>query len=162
MNRLEKSLEMSVLMTADMANVSGNIHGGKILALLDNVAYACASRYCKRCVVTLSIDQIFFKQPIHVGDLVTFKASINYTGTTSMEVGIRVEAEHIHQSGRRHASTGFFTMVALDEQNRPTAVPPLQIQTEEELQRHQAASKRREQRLSNISRSFEGQQRHAA
>ncbi len=79
-------LSMTVLMTPDMANFSGNVHGGHVLKLLDQVAYACASRYAQRYVVTLSVDQVVFRQPVHVGELVTFLASINYTGTTSMEV----------------------------------------------------------------------------
>ena len=88
-------LSMTVLMTPDMANFSGNVHGGHILKLLDQVAYACASRYAQRYVVTLSVDQVMFRQPIHVGELVTFLASVNYTGTTSMEVGIKVITENI-------------------------------------------------------------------
>src|SRR5690606_5336155 len=82
-------LTMTVLMTPDMANFSGNVHGGTILKLLDQVAYACASRYAGRYVVTLSVDQVMFRQPIHVGELVTFLASVNYTGNTSMEIGIK-------------------------------------------------------------------------
>jgi len=143
-----KTLVMNVLMTSDMANFGGNVHGGKILSLLDNVAYACASRYSQRYVVTLSVDQMFFKEPIHVGDLVTFKACINYTGHTSMEVGIRVEAEHIRTGVRRHTNTCYFTMVALDDERRPTAVPQLEIATEEERLRQVAAVRRLEQRKS--------------
>lgn len=88
-------LSMTVLMTPDTANFSGKVHGGTILKLLDQVAYACASRYCGNYVVTLSVDQVMFRQPIHVGELVTFLASINHTGSSSMEVGIKVLAEHI-------------------------------------------------------------------
>lgn len=142
----EKTLVMTVLMTSDMANFGGNVHGGKILSLLDNVAYACASRYSQRYVVTLSVDQMFFKEPIHVGDLVTFRACINYTGRTSMEVGIRVEAEALRSGHRRHTNTCYFTMVALDDQRRPTAVPPLSIENAEERARHGAALRRLEQR----------------
>ena len=80
-------LSMTVLMTPDMANFSGNVHGGAILKLLDQVAYACASRYAGQYVVTLSVDQVTFKQPIHVGELVTFLAAVNHTGTSSMEIG---------------------------------------------------------------------------
>jgi acyl-CoA hydrolase len=86
-------LTMTVLMTPDMANFSGNVHGGTILKLLDQVAYACASRYAGRYVVTLNVDQVMFRQPIHVGELVTFLASVNHTGTSSMEIGIKVIAE---------------------------------------------------------------------
>ena len=152
----QKTLVMTVLMTADMANFGGNVHGGKILSLLDNVAYACASRYSQRYVVTLSVDQMFFKEPIHVGDLVTFKASINYTGRTSMEVGIRVEAEHIRTGRRRHTNTCYFTMVALDDERRPTAVPPLQVGTDEERERHAAAIVRLNQRKAHAARHGTG------
>ena len=110
---------MTVLMTPDMANFSGNVHGGHILKLLDQVAYACASRYAKGYVVTLSVDQVVFRQPIHVGELVTFLASINYTGTTSMEVGIKVVTENIQSQVVRHANSCFFTMVAVNEEGRP-------------------------------------------
>src|ERR1700754_4544804 len=118
-------LSMTVLMTPDMANFSGNVHGGTILKLLDQAAYACASRYAGRYVVTLSVDQVMFRQPIHVGELVTFLASVNYTGTTSMEVGIKVLAENIQEHGVRHANSCFFTMVAVDGNGKPASVPPL-------------------------------------
>lgn len=146
MTKREKELVMNVLMTADMANFGGNVHGGKILSLLDSVAYACASRYSQRYVVTLSVDQMFFKEPIHVGDLVTFKASINYTGRTSMEVGIRVEAEHIRTGRKRHTNTCYFTMVALDDEKRPTEVPEMSPESEVERRRHAEALIRKEQR----------------
>src|SRR5207237_2068535 len=108
-------LTMTVLMTPDMANFSGNVHGGTVLKLLDQVAYACASRYCGRYVVTLSVDQVTFRQPIHVGELVTFLACVNYTGSTSMEIGIKVVAENIQKRTVRHANSCFFTMVATDD-----------------------------------------------
>src|SRR5450830_1451477 len=114
MNWSAHELTMTVLMTPDMANFSGNVHGGTILKYLDSVAYACASRYSGSYVVTLSVDQVMFLQPIHVGELVTFLASINYTGTTSMEVGIRVVTENIQQRLVRHANSCYFTMVAVD------------------------------------------------
>ena len=111
-------LTMTVLMTPDMANFTGNVHGGTILKLLDQVAYACASRYAGRYVVTLSVDQVTFREPIHVGELVTFMASVNYTGTTSMEVGIKVMTENIQTQSTRHANSCFFTMVAMDDQRK--------------------------------------------
>ncbi|HTK00841.1 MAG TPA: acyl-CoA thioesterase, partial [Bordetella sp.] len=88
-------LSMTILMTPDMSNFSGNVHGGHILKYLDQVAYACASRYAGQYVVTLSVDQVVFREPIHVGELVTFLASVNYTGRTSMEIGIKVVTEDI-------------------------------------------------------------------
>ncbi len=139
-------LTMTVLMTPDMANFAGNVHGGTVLKLLDQVAYACASRYAGCYVVTLSVDQVTFREPIHVGELVTFLASINYTGTTSMEIGIKVLAENIRTQLTRHANSCFFTMVAMDDQRRPVAVPPLAVHGEAQRRRHAAAQMRRELR----------------
>ncbi|MBB3118461.1 uncharacterized protein (TIGR00369 family) [Massilia violacea] len=136
-------LTMTVLMTPDMANFSGNVHGGAILKLLDSVAYACASRYSGSYVVTLSVDQVMFLQPIHVGELVTFLASVNYTGTTSMEVGIRVVTENIQQRLVRHANSCYFTMVAVDKDRKPLAVPPLVPETPEQVARFDAAKARK-------------------
>ena len=138
-------LTMTVLMTPDMANFAGNVHGGTILKLLDQVAYACASRYAGRYVVTLSVDQVMFLQPIHVGELVTFLASINYAGTSSMEVGIKVIAENIQQGTTRHVNSCFFTMVAM-ENGKPARVPELDVATPDAERRHRAALARRESR----------------
>ena len=146
-------LSMTVLMTPDTANFSGNVHGGTILKLLDQVAYACASRYAKSYVVTLSVDQVTFKQPIHVGELVTFLASVNHTGTSSMEIGIKVIAEEIRSGVVRHVNSCFFTMVAV-ENGKPIAVPALQPQTDDEKRRFLAAQVRRE-----LRREFEQRQR---
>lgn len=139
-------LSMTVLMTPGMANFSGNVHGGTLLKYLDEVAYACASRYASRYVVTLSVDQVLFRQPIHVGELVTFLASVNYTGHTSLEVGIKVVAEDIREHSMRHANSCYFTMVALDEQGRPVPVPPLQPTGPEQLRRYAQAQQRRQLR----------------
>jgi len=136
-------LSMTILMTPDMANFSGNVHGGHILKYLDQVAYACASRYAGQYVVTLSVDQVVFREPIHVGELVTFLASVNYTGRTSMEIGIKVVTEDIRQKLVRHTNSCYFTMVAMDELGNPTPVPPLELRTEEEKQRFEAAAQRR-------------------
>ena len=139
-------LTMTVLMTPDMANFAGNVHGGTVLKLLDQVAYACASRYAGRYVVTLSVDQVTFREPIHVGELVTFLAMVNYTGKTSMEVGIKVMAENIQTQTMRHANSCFFTMVAVDDERKPVAVPPLVPQTHDQQRRCAAAQMRRELR----------------
>lgn len=139
-------LTMTVLMTPDTANFSGNVHGGTLLKLLDQVAYACASRYAKRYVVTLSVDQVTFRQPVHVGELVTFLASVNHTGTSSMEIGVKVIAENIRDGVVRHVNSCFFTMVAVDDAHKPVAVQPLQPATEEEKRRFAAACVRRQLR----------------
>jgi acyl-CoA hydrolase len=136
-------LSMTILMTPDTANFSGNVHGGSILKLLDQVAYACASRYAGTYVVTLSVDQVMFRQPIHVGELVTFLAAVNYTGRSSMEIGIKVIAEDIRKKSVRHANSCYFTMVAVDDKGKTTAVPPLQPTDVEEVRRFEGAKQRR-------------------
>ncbi|CAD5107131.1 acyl-CoA thioesterase [Zestomonas carbonaria] len=136
-------LSMTVLMTPDKANFSGNVHGGTLLKYLDEVAYACASRYAGCYVVTLSVDQVVFREPIHVGELVTFLASVNYTGTTSMEIGIKVITENIREKSVRHTNSCFFTMVAVDEQRKPCAVPPRQPETADERRRFKQGQQRR-------------------
>jgi acyl-CoA hydrolase len=144
--RQHKTLAMTLLMTPDMANFSGHVHGGATLRLLDQVAYACASRYCNHYVVTLSVDQVFFREPVHVGELLTFLSSVNFTGSTSMEVGVRVIAEDIIHKTTRHAMTCYFTMVAVDGEGKPVGVPPLELETPIERRRHEAAALRRELR----------------
>jgi acyl-CoA hydrolase len=148
MNNLKHELSMTVLMTPDMANFSGNVHGGAILKYLDSVAYACASRYSGSYVVTLSVDRVVFRQPIHVGELVTFLASVNYTGMTSMEIGIKVVTENIQQGLMRHTNSCYFTMVAVDENRNPVQVPPLLTETEDQKRRFREAAQRRDYRKS--------------
>ena len=139
-------LTMTVLMTPDTANFAGNVHGGTILKLLDQVAYACASRYAGTYVVTLSVNRVLFLQPIHVGELVTFLASVNHTGTSSMEIGVKVIAEHIRTQVVRHANSCFLTMVAMGDDGRPTAVLPRVPTTPDEVRRFEAAKIRKQLR----------------
>ena len=140
---LQNELTMSVLMTPDLANFTGNVHGGDLLKMLDQVAYACASRYSWGYVVTISVDQVIFREPIHVGELVTFLASVNYVGKTSMEVGIRVQAENIQNRTIRHTNSCYFTMVAVDQHGKPTRVPPLEIKDSLQECRQKAAQMRK-------------------
>ena len=139
-------LTMTVLMTPDTANFAGNVHGGSILKLLDQAAYACASRYAGRYVVTLTVDQVTFLQPVHVGELVTILAAVNHTGRSSMEVGIKVISEAIQTRVVRHVNSCFFTMVAVDDARKPVAVTPLQPHTPEEQRRWAAAVMRKDAR----------------
>ena len=143
----QSELSMSVLMTPDMANFSGNVHGGTILKLLDQVAYACASRYSGCYVVTLSVDKVNFKEPIHVGELVTFLASVNHVGRTSMEIGIRVEAQNIRKRTIRHTNSCYFTMVAVNENDKPQQVPSLDLDNDWKRCRFEAAEHRKVARL---------------
>ncbi len=137
---------MTELMMPAKANLSGNVHGGDLLLFLDQVAYACASRYCGHYVVTLSVDQVVFKQPIHIGELVTCLAAVNYTGSTSMEVGIKVMTQNIQTHEVRHSNSCFFTMVAVNEQGKPTRITPLVPSTAQEWRRFRAAEARRQLR----------------
>lgn len=141
------SLNMSVLVTPDMANFSGHMHGGDLLKHLDRVAYACAMRYAACNVVTLSVDKVLFKQPIYIGEMLTFLASVNYTGRTSIEVGIKVIAEDLINKSLRHTNSCYFTMIALGEGNKPKEVPHFMAHTPEEKARYDRAKKRREESL---------------
>jgi len=117
-----------------------------VLKLLDQVAYACASRYAGQYVVTLSVDQVLFKQPVHVGELVTFLACVNYVGRSSMEVGIKVMAENIQRRTLRHTNSCYFTMVAM-ENGRPAPIRALPLETEVDKKRFRAAEIRKHMRI---------------
>jgi len=145
-------LTMTVLMTPDTANFAGNVHGGHLLKWLDQVAYACASRYAARYVVTVSVDQVTFREPIFVGELVTFLASVNHTGTSSMEIGIKVLAQDIRSQAVRHVNSCFFTMVAVDDDRKPVPVPPLRPFTPDEKRRWDAAQLRKSLRKETEAR----------
>lgn len=149
----QHQLSMTVLMTPDMSNFSGNVHGGILLKLLDQVAYTCASRYSRSYAVTLSVDRVVFREPIRVGELVTFSASVNYTGRTSMEIGIRVVTEDLIEQRSRHTNSSYFTMVALDADRRPTPAPLWTPRTPAEVRRHAEAQHRRRLRLGDGSSS---------
>ncbi len=146
MSSQNKSLYMTVLMTPDMANFSGNVHGGSILKLLDQVAYACAAKYCKSYVVTASLDQVFFKQSIRVGELVTFQAHVNFTGRSSLEIGVKVIAENLTTQEIRHTNSCYFTMVAKDKNGKSMPVPQLELETELDKKLFEAGKMRREMR----------------
>lgn len=135
--------EMTVLVTPEMSNFGGKMHGGELLKLLDQVAYTCAMRYCGHYVVTLSVQKVLFKQPIHIGELLNFNASVNYTGKTSMEVGIQVIAEDIEKQVVRHTNSCYFNMVAVDSDGKPTQIEPLVPSTEDQKRRWNDALERR-------------------
>ncbi len=147
LNHDRRTLVMSELMTPDMVNFRGTIHGGHILSFLDRVAYVCASRYSGKNVVTLSVDEVLFKEPIYVGELVIFYACVNYVGTTSMEVGVRVMAENLFSHESRHAVTCYFTMVGVDENGKPIKISPLTIGTPTQKRRFEEAQGRKQMRL---------------
>ncbi|NEK87315.1 acyl-CoA thioesterase [Blastococcus saxobsidens] len=145
---------MTILMTPDMSNFAGNVHGGTLLKYLDQVAYTCATRYARNYAVTLSVDQVVFREPIHVGELVTFEASVNRTGRTSMEIGVRVTTQDLVAQTVRHTNSCYFTMVAVGPDRRSVPVPPWQPRTAEEIRRHRAAERRLELRRA-IARATE-------
>ena len=135
-------LSMTILMTPDMSNFAGNVHGGILLKYLDQVAYTCATRWARTYAVTLSVDQVVFREPIHVGELVTFDASVNRTGRTSMEVGVRVTTQDLVSQTVRHTNSCYFTMVGIGPDGRPVPVPPWRPRTAEQRRRHAAAERR--------------------
>ncbi len=129
------------------ANMAGNVHGGTIMKLCDEVAGVAAIRHCGRRVVTAGMDRMNFLQPVLVGELVTVRASVNAAWRTSMEVGVRVEKENVWTREALHTSTAYLTLVALDEEGRPSAVPKVDPQTEPEQRRAREAQLRRDNRL---------------
>lgn len=137
-------LTITELMIPSYANFGGKVHGGVLLQLMDQVAYACAAKHAGSYCVTVSVDGVDFRAPVEVGDLVSLHASINYVGRTSMVVGIRVEAENVASGEIRHTNTSYFTMVAKDAGGAPTLVPGLILQTRDEVRRYLEAIRRRE------------------
>jgi acyl-CoA hydrolase len=129
------------------ANSAGNIHGGTIMKLADECAALAAIRHARHRVVTVGMDRMDFLVPIVVGDLVTFKATVNAAWRSSMEVGVRVEAENPRSGALRHTNTAYLTMVALDAEGRPTSVAPLTASSPDELRRMDEAALRRANRL---------------
>jgi acyl-CoA hydrolase len=143
----ESQHETSELMMPEHANNMGHVFGGVILAMMDKTAAIAAFRHSRASVVTVSIDRVDFREPIHLGDLVVMKASVNYVGTSSMEVGVRVESEDLLTGIRRHTNSCYLTFVAVDRNGRPIEVPALKPETEDEVRRNLAAQARRRRRL---------------
>ena len=131
------------LMIPSYANFGGNIHGGVLLSMMDKVAYACATKHSGAYCVTVAIDQVEFLQPVEVGDLVSMRAKVNYVGNSSMVVGIRVEAENVKKGITKHTNTSYFTMVAKDDEDKPTKVPALVLETRDEVRRFVEAKHRK-------------------
>lgn len=131
----ETRVEMAQVMFPVDANMAGNVHGGTIMKLIDTAAGIAAQRHCRTNVVTASMDRLDFHQPVFIGELVVLRASINYTGKTSMEVGVRVDAENLMTGKVRHTNSAYLTMVALDEKRRPTPVPKIIAESEDEKRR---------------------------
>lgn len=143
----ESQHESSELMMPSDANNLGHVFGGVILSMMDKTAAIAAFRHARHNCVTVSIDRVDFREPVHVGDLVVMKASVNYVGRTSMEVGLRVEAEDLVSGVRRHTNSCYMTFVAIDRNGRPVEVPSLTPETPDEERRYAAARDRRRRRL---------------
>jgi uncharacterized protein (TIGR00369 family) len=137
---------MSRTMLPSDANPSGNVHGGEIMRLIDECAGAAATRHARARVVTARIDELSFVAPVYVGNLVTARASVNHVGRTSMEVGVRVEAEDMFTGRVSHVSSAYLVFVAIDDQGRAVPLPPLLAETPDEKRRRAAAEERRELR----------------
>lgn len=138
---------LSQLMHPEHANLLGNVHGGWVMKLVDEAGALACMRHAQKKVVTVAIDSMTFRQPIKIGDLVILKAEVSYTGRTSMEAAVEVHAENPVTGEQTHTNTAYLVYVALDDEGRPTAVPPLQAETEAERQKMQRAQERQEQRL---------------
>jgi len=143
----ESSVVMAQVMNPQDANPAGNVHGGVIMRLIDSAAGAVAARHARGNVVTASIDRLDFHNPVYIGDLVTLRASLNFVGRTSMEVGVRVEAENLTTGERRHTSSAYLTMVALGNEGRPREIPPLILENDLQVRRNNEAKARRRMRL---------------
>lgn len=135
-------IQISQLMLPSHSNFSGKIHGGYILNLMDQIAFACASKHSGAYCVTASVDTVDFINPIEVGELVTMKASVNYVGRTSMVIGIRVESENIQTGEIKHCNSSYFTLVAKGNDGQPIKVPGIIINDETEIKRFLKAIKR--------------------
>ncbi len=134
-------------MLPEDANPAGNVHGGVIMKHVDSMAGVVAIRHARCNAVTASIDRMDFHSPVFMGDLLILKSSLNFVGRTSMEVGVRVEAENLFTGDVRHTASAYITFVALDKEGRPAEVPPLVLVTDEQIRRNREAVQRRQVRL---------------
>jgi acyl-CoA hydrolase len=143
----ETQHETSQLMMPQHSNNLNNVFGGVILAMMDTAAAVSAIRHARTTCVTVSVDRVDFRQPIYLGELVIMKCSVNFVGRSSMEVGVRVEAEHLLTGVRRHTNSCYLTYVAVDTAGRPVEVPRLVAEDPDEIRRYEAAKERRRRRL---------------
>src|SRR5512138_1244507 len=143
----DSRVTLSQLMHPEHANLLGNVHGGWIMKLVDEAGALACMRHAQRKVVTVAIDSMVFRQPIRIGDLIVITAEVSYTGRTSMEAEVEVLAENPITGERTHTNTAYLVYVALDDEGRPTSVPPLKAETEEDRRKLEQAHKRQERRL---------------
>ncbi len=143
----DSSVIMAQVMSPQDVNAAGNVHGGVMMKLIDSVGGVVSTRHARGNTVTASIDRLDFHHPVFIGDFVTLKASLNLVGKTSMEIGVRVESENLRTGQVRHTASAYLSYVSLDEDLKPITVPPLILETEEEIRRNREAQVRRENRL---------------
>lgn len=143
----DSALETARLMMPQDANIQGNVYGGTIMKLMDEVAGAVAARHCRRNVVTASVDRMDFFRPVYIGNLLTLKSSVNYVGKTSLEVGVRIEAEDLKTGEIMHTGSSYLTFVALDGEGKPSLVPEIIPETVDQKRRYREGQERRDQRL---------------
>ncbi|WP_411031986.1 acyl-CoA thioesterase [Spongiimicrobium sp. 3-5] len=148
----ESRLSITELMLPSHSNFGGKVHGGHILNLMDQIAFACASKHSQRYCVTASVNKVDFLSPIEVGELVTLKASINYTGRTSMVVGVRVESENITTGKTKHCNSSYFTMVAKDTDGKSVPIPGLLVTDKQGIRRFARSIQRKEQATQRSTR----------
>ncbi len=153
----ESAVTVAHVMLPQDANPSGNVHGGVVMKYIDTAAGVVARRHARCNCVTASIDRLDFHHPVYIGDLLTLKASLNMVGSSSMEIGVRAEAEDLVTGHIRHTSSAYLTFVALDSTGKPKAVPPLILETDEEKRRSQEAHDRRGVRLTEKKKEKKGQ-----
>ena len=146
-NTQDSSVIISKVMLPQDANPAGIVHGGVIMKEIDNAAGVAAVRHTRKVCVTASIDRLDFHNPCYIGNLITVKAGINMTGKTSMEIGVRVETEDLFTGTRVHLASAYLTFVALDDKKKPVGVPPLTLETPEDIRRNKEAIARRKLRL---------------
>ena len=148
----ESGVVISHYLIPQDANVAGNVHGGVLMKHIDTAAGMVAVRHARCNVVTASIDRLDFHNPAFIGNLLTLKASLNLVGRTSMEIGVRAETEDILSGQLRHIASAYLTYVALDEHGRPTGVPPLILESQDEIRHNREALARRKARLAERSK----------
>lgn len=141
----ESQITLTQLMLPSHSNFSGKIHGGFILGLMDQIAFACASKHSSNYCVTASVNKVDFLNPIEVGELVTLKASVNFTGKTSMVIGVRVESENIHTGEKKHCNSSYFTMVAKNEKGNNVPVPGIILDSKDSIRRFSRSIIRKQQ-----------------
>lgn len=145
----ESRVELVQLMGIADTNIAGNVHGGVVMKLVDTAGGLAAIKHTRGLCVTVSVDQMSFNEPVHIGDLLTVRASVNDVGRTSLEVGVRVEAANVVTGRHIHASSAYLVFVAVDEEGHPRPVPPVVPETDTDRRRRREAALRRESRLAH-------------